>query len=182
MKKVTTIFTIPVFVGIVSILSSIFFTTSFVSAISEPQSDAIIHNCASIKQSLRTLQRTDARSRSYLGSAYETILSDFIAPLNLLLTSSNQPNINLTTVHSNVVDTRKAFISEYTAYSQALEGLIATDCYGHPEDFYNKLQDTKRKRATLSSTTTTLRNLLSEYLTDVRKLKNNLGAKDGATD
>ena len=152
------------------------------TALSENQSNAIVHNCASIKQSLRSLQRTDARSRSYLGSAYETILSDFIAPLNLILTSSNQPNINLTTVHSNVVDTRKAFISEYTAYSQALEGLIATDCYGHPEDFYNKLQDTKRKRATLSSTTTTLRNLLSEYLTAVRKLKNNLGAKDGATE
>ncbi len=182
MKKVATIFTISVFVGAVSILSGILFTTNSASAISEPQSDAIVHNCASIKQSLRALQRTDARSRSYLGSAYETLLSKFITPLNLRLINTNQPNANLTTIHSNIIDTRKNFISEYTTYSQALEDLVATDCYGHPEDFYNKLQDTKRKRATLSSTTTTLRNLLSEYLTAVRKLKNTLGAKDGTTD
>ena len=155
------------------------FLTHPVSALSEVQSGAIVQNCASIKQSLRSLQRTDARSRSYLGTAYETILSDFIAPLNLILTSSNQPNINLTTIHSNIVDTRKSFISEYTAYSQALEGLISTDCFNHPEDFYNKLQDTKRKRANVSATTTTLRNLFSEYLTGVRKLKSSIGAKDG---
>ncbi len=155
------------------------FLTHPVSALSENQSGAIVQNCASIKQSLRSLQRTDARSRSYLGTAYETILSDFIAPLNLILTSSNQPNINLTTIHSNIVDTRKSFISEYTAYSQALEGLISTDCFNHPEDFYNKLQDAKRKRANVSATTTTLRNLFSEYLTGVRKLKSSIGAKDG---
>ena len=172
MKK---LYLVPIIVGV---LLAIFLSRP-AAALSEVQSGAIVQSCATIKQSLRTLQRTDARSRSYLGTAYETILTDFIAPLNLLLTSSNQPNVNLTTIHSNIVDTRKTFISEYTAYSQALEGLIATDCFNHPEDFYNKLQDTKRKRANVSATTTTLRNLFSEYLTGVRKLKTSLGAKDG---
>lgn len=150
-----------------------------VSALSPEQSSDLVQNCATIKQSLRTLQRADARSRSYLGSAYETILSNFITPLNLRLININQPNANLTTIHSNIIETRKNFISEYTTYSQALEDLIASDCYNHPEDFYTKLQDTRRKRANLSSTTTTLRNLFSEYLTGVRKLKNTLGADDG---
>lgn len=166
---------VPVIVGILSILLS----TQPVMAISESQSGAIVQNCASIKQSLRALQRTDARSRSYLGSAYETLLSKFITPLNLRLISTNQPNANLTTIHSNIIETRKNFINEYTTYSQALEDLISADCYKHPEDFYDKLQDTKRKRANLSGTTTTLRNFLSEYLTAVRKLKNTLGVKDG---
>ena len=149
------------------------------SAISEEQKGAIVQNCASIKQSLRTLQRTDARSRSYLGSAYETILSKFIAPLNLRLINTNQPNANLTTIHSSIIDTRKNFITEYTTYSQALEDLVASDCYNHPEEFYDKLQDTKKKRANVSTTTTNLRNLLSEYLTGVRKLKSTMEAKDG---
>jgi len=149
------------------------------SAISEEQKGAIVQNCASIKQSLRTLQRTDARSRSYLGSAYETILSKFIAPLNLRLINTNQPNANLTTIHSSIIDTRKNFITEYTTYSQALEDLAASDCYNHPEEFYDKLQDTKKKRANVSTTTTNLRNLLSEYLTGVRKLKSTMEAKDG---
>lgn len=149
------------------------------SAISEEQKGAIVQNCASIKQSLRTLQRTDARSRSYLGSAYETILSKFIAPLNLRLININQPNANLTTIHSSIIDTRKNFITEYTTYSQALEDLVASDCYNHPEEFYDKLQDTKKKRANVSTTTTNFRNLLSEYLTGVRKLKSTMEAKDG---
>jgi len=149
------------------------------SAISEEQKGAIVQNCASIKQSLRTLQRTDARSRSYLGSAYETILSKFIAPLNLRLINTNQPNANLTTIHSSIIDTRKNFITEYTTYSQALEDLAASDCYNHPEEFYDKLQDTKKKRANVSTTTTNRRNLLSEYLTGVRKLKSTMEAKDG---
>ena len=149
------------------------------SAISEEQKGAIVQNCASIKQSLRTLQRTDARPRSYLGSAYETILSKFIAPLNLRLINTNQPNANLTTIHSSIIDTRKNFITEYTTYSQALEDLVASDCYNHPEEFYDKLLDTKKKRANVSTTTTNLRNLLSEYLTGVRKLKSTMEAKDG---
>ena len=169
------IYSLTVITGVLLVV----FLSHPVAALSDAQSDAIVQNCATIKQSLRTLQRTDARSRSYLGTAYETILADFIAPLNLMLTSSNQPNINLTTIHSNIIDTRKAFISAYIAYSQALEGLIASDCFNHPEDFYNRLQDTKRKRANVSATTTTLRNLFSEYLTGVRKLKTSLGAKDG---
>lgn len=168
-------FFIPVFVGVC--LFSL--QANPVSALSEEQSGSIVQNCASIKQSLRTLQRTDARSRSYLGTAYETILSKFIAPLNLRLINTSQPNANLTTLHSNIIETRKNFIAEYTTYSQALEDLVSSDCYSHPEDFYTKLQNTRRKRANLSSTTTTFRNLLSEYLTGVRKLKSTIGAKDG---
>lgn len=167
-----------IFSALVGLLFGLFLAHP-ASALSEPQSGAIVQNCASIKQSLRALQRTDARSRSYLGSAYETILSNFIAPLNLRLINTNQPNANLTTIHSSIIDTRKNFISEYTTYSQALEDLILSDCYTHPEDFYNKLQDTRRKRANVSTTTTELRNLLSEYLTGVRKLKSTMGAKDG---
>ena len=150
-----------------------------VSALSPEQSSDLVQNCAQIKQSLHTLQRADARSRSYLGSAYETILTHFIAPLNLRLININQPNANLTTIHSSIIETRQNFVSEYTTYSQALEDLIASDCYSHPEEFFIKLQDTRRKRANLSATTTTLRNLLSEYLTGVRKLKSTIGPKDG---
>ena len=165
--------------AIIGVLLAIFLSRP-ASALSETQSGAIVQGCASIKQSLRALQRTDARTRSYLGMSYEELLTDFITPLNLRLINTNQPNANLTTIHSNIIETRKRFISEYTTYSQALEVLVSADCYGHPDDFYNKLQDTKRKRASLSGTTTTLRNLLSEYLTAVRKLKTTLGVKDGA--
>lgn len=148
------------------------------SALSEDQRGAISQNCSSMKQSLRALQRTDARSRSYLGSAYEAVLSNFITPLDLRLINTGQPNASLTELHSSILSTRQKFISEYTTYSQSLEELLYADCQNHPDDFYNKLQDTRKKRAELSATTTNLRNLLSEHLTSVRKVKNNLGEKN----
>lgn len=152
--------------------------SSFGFAISQEQSGAIVQNCASTKQSLLALQRTDARTRSYLGSAYETVLSDYITPLNLRLINSSQPNATLTDLHSEIIETRKEFNSEYTKYSQSLEELIGIDCYTHPEDFYNKLVETRKKRATVSATTTSIRNLFSEHLTAVRKLKTSLGDKN----
>ena len=146
--------------------------------LSDDQTGAISQHCATTKQSLRTLQRTDARSRSYLGSAYENLLSDYISPLNLRLINSNQPNANLTKIHSQILETRQDFISRYTSYSQALEELISSDCQNHPNEFYDKLTNTRKKRAELSSVTTTLRNLFSEHLTEVRLLRNSLGEKD----
>lgn len=146
--------------------------------LSEEQAGAIVQNCATTKQSLRTLQRTDARSRSYLGSAYENLLSNYISPLNLRLINSSQPNATLANLHSQILDTRQEFISRYTSYSQALENLISSDCQNHPDEFYEKLLNTRKKRAELSSVTTSLRNLFSEQLTDVRFLKNSLGEKN----
>ena len=141
------------------------------------QRGAISQHCATTKQSLRTLQRTDARTRSYLGSAYENLLSNFITPLNLRLINSGQPNTNLTNLHSKIIDTRKTFISEYTSYSQSLEDLVSTDCQGNPDEFYDKLLIVRKKRAELSSITTDLRNLFSEHVTDARLLRNSMSAE-----
>lgn len=162
------------------ILSVLVISATPVSAVelNADQTGAIVQNCASTKQSLRTLQRTDARARSYLGAAYESLLSDYISPLNLRLINSNQPNTNLTNLHSKVLETRQEFNSRYTSYSQALEELISSDCQNHPDEFYDKLVNTRKKRAELSSTATSLRNLFSEHLTEVRFLKNSLGGKN----
>ena len=162
------------------ILSVLVISATPVSAaeLNADQTGAIVQNCASTKQSLRTLQRTDARARSYLGAAYESLLSDYISPLNLRLINSNQPNTNLTNLHSKVLETRQEFNSRYTSYSQALEELISSDCQNHPDELYDKLVNTRKKRAELSSTATNLRNLFSEHLTEVRFLKNSLGEKN----
>lgn len=155
-------------------------TAAEVPPLDEAQRGAISQHCATTKQALRTLQRTDARSRSYLGSVYENLLSDFIAPLNLLLINSNQPNTNLTTIHSEIIETRKTFIAEYTTYSQYLEDLLAIDCQSHPDEFYKQLVETREKRAALSTTTTHLRNLFSEHITAVKRLRSSLIPQEGA--
>lgn len=170
-------------VAVLVIFSAVIVTTQKTSAyteLSDDQRGAITGGCATIKQSLKQLQKTDARSRSYLGSVYETILSSYVTPLDLRLISAGQPNASLTNLHSNLIETRKDFVAQYTAYSQSLDDLIGTDCYNHPEDFYDKLSETRKKRAELSATTTNFRNLLSEHLTAVRKIKSGLeGENDG---
>ncbi len=143
------------------------------SALSDTQIGAISQHCGTIKQALKSLQKTDARTRSYLGSIYETIISDYIAPMNLRLIESGQPNAALTDLHSVILDVRKSFVSNYTSYSQSYEDLLAIDCQSDPETFYNRLVETRHRRAEVSSTTTNLRNLFSEYLTAVRKLRSN---------
>ncbi|MBR5621317.1 hypothetical protein IKW75_02445 [Candidatus Saccharibacteria bacterium] len=164
--------TLLIFIAILSTIVSHIPSSAFATDLSDDQKGAISQHCATTKQSLKTLQRTDARARSYLGAAYENLVTNYITPLDLRLINNGRPNANLTAIHSRIVETRKQFISEYTNYSQSLEDLIATDCQNSPEEFYTKLVSTREKRASLSTTTTNMRNLFSEYLTDVKLLRN----------
>ena len=149
------------------------------SILDNDQIGAISQNCASIKQSLRALQRTDARTRSYLGSAYEKTLSDYITPMDLRLINVGQPNAALTTIHSDIIAARQEFVHDYTVYSQKLEELITHDCQNDPQNFYHTLEDTRSKRATVEKSTDKIRRLLGEHLTAVKKIENNLGEGNG---
>ncbi len=161
------------------LLTSYFPSTS-VSAMSDEKSGAISQHCGTIKQALKSLQKTDARSRSYLGTVYETIISKYITPFNTRLINNGQPNVSLTDLHSTILDVRKQFVSDYTSYSQTFETLLSVNCQEDPEGFYWYLGETRKKRAEVSSDTTNMRNLLSEYLTVVRRLKSN--TMDGTSD
>lgn len=141
-----------------------------VSALSEERSGAISQHCASIKQSLKALQRTDARTRSYLGISYESFLKDFISPLNLRLINANQPSASLTDIHSSLISTRKEFTKKYTTYAQSLEDLISYDCQGDPETFYQKLETTREHRSNLGHTVADIRALLERHRTAVSVL------------
>ena len=176
-KKISNIVIMSVVFVVCLALSALACNNKTVSAMSSEKSGAISQHCATIKQSLKSLQKTDARSRSYLGSIYETIITKFIAPMNLRLIDTGQPNANLTDLHSVILNVRKEFTQNYTSYSQALEDLLATNCQTDPEGFYQKLIDTRQKRAEVSSLTTSLRNLFSEYLTGVRRIRNEYASR-----
>ena len=173
-----------VFIAIIAIVmffvSSFSFATVFAEGaiLDEDQLGAISQNCATIKQSLRALQRTDARTRAYLGSAYERVLSDFITPMDLRLINVNQPNASLTTIHSDIIESRQNFVRDYTVYSQKLEELITHDCQNDPQNFYHTLTDTREKRATLEKSTEKIRRLLGDHLAAVKKLEKNTGGEN----
>lgn len=141
-------------------------------AISEEQSGAISQHCGTIKQSLAQLQRADSRTRTYLGTTYETIINKFITPLNLRLVKNNFSPF--TTLQSNFISEQNKFKEAYTDYMRELEGLIATDCQAHPQDFYSKLQTVRAKRSTLHKTAVNMQKLADEQYAAVKKLREEL--------
>lgn len=136
--------------------------------------DNISQNCASIKQSLKQLQHADSRTRTYLGSAYQTVASNFITPLNLRLVRNNFPDTKLVAIQADFTATQAAFRNNYTEYMRELESLLATDCQAHPADFYNQLLATRARRAELQSSAAHLAKLVQDQITAVTALKESL--------
>lgn len=133
--------------------------------------DNISQNCASIKQSLKQLQRADSRTRTYLGAAYQNVLGNFIAPLNLRLARNNLTDTNLTKIQTEFVAAQDDFRNNYTEYMRNLESLIATDCQAHPQDFYDQLVTTRSSRLTLQTSATRLAALVQDQITAVAALQ-----------
>ena len=142
--------------------------------LSKEQAGAISQSCDSIKQSLKKLQKADTKTRSYLGSSYEDFITDLISPLNLRLTRNNLPNTTLTTLHSELISKRQDFAQKFTLYEQSFETLLSADCQNNPEDFYQKLQETRKARNTLEQSVEAFRMLLEKHQNAVQTLKGTL--------
>lgn len=143
-------------------------------AISETQKNSIIDNCASIKQTLEGIQKTDARARVYLGSYYETILTKFITPLNVRLVENNLSTAELVENQNNFASAKTVFTNDYISYQQNLEELVAIDCKTEPESFYDKLIKVRQKRKTMEQDVLKLRSLLSGHIKLVDGIKGKL--------
>ncbi|MBR3137968.1 hypothetical protein IKG41_01330 [Candidatus Saccharibacteria bacterium] len=143
-------------------------------AISETQKNSIIDNCASIKQTLEGIQKTDARARVYLGSYYETILTKFITPLNVRLVENNLSTAELVENQNNFASAKTVFTNDYISYQQNLEELVAIDCKTEPESFYDKLIKVRQKRKIMEQDVLKLRSFLSEHIKLVDGIKGKL--------
>lgn len=161
-------------------VSLVFLANSFVflldahAAIDDAQKNAIIENCGHIKQSLTKLQYADSRTRTYLGSSYEAIVGRFITPLNLRLVKNNRASSELFQIQNDFVAAQTNFRNHYVDYMRELEGVIATDCAVHPEDFYAKLTKARERRESLRQITKQLSELTDKQYTAVQKIAEEL--------
>ncbi len=143
-------------------------------AIDDTQKGAIAQNCGTIQQNLRNLQRVDSKTRTYLGSVYESVANDFLIPLNLRLVRNNQPEAILSNIQSDFTGEQLRFKSLYTEYMREMEALLATSCQSEPEKFYDQLQKTREKRQDLQKSTNILLNLTKEQVKTVKKIREEL--------
>ena len=138
------------------------------------QSNAIIQNCGNIKQSLSKLEHSDLRTRTYLGTAYESINGHFITPLNLRLVKNSLPSDGLFRIQNDFATEQANFRNNYINYMRELESLIAIDCVIQPQEFYDKLEIVREKRATLRDSTKRLAALAEDQYESVDKLRESL--------
>lgn len=149
-------------------------TPSSKPKLSDEQRNNITQNCSSIRQSLKLLQRSDARARTYFGSIYETVSSKYITPLNLRLIKNNLSSVALINLQTALSTTRTNFNTDYIDYSKSLEELIAVDCRLEPDQFYAKLEATREKRRALADDTKSMNTLLTDSVKSVELIKENL--------
>ena len=143
-------------------------------AVSEGQKMAISENCDKIKETLRTVQHQDSRTRVYLGRYYETVLSKYITPLNVRLVENTMINSDLMDNQDSFSRTRNSFIIDFIEYQKGLEDLVATDCKTEPENFYNKLVKVRERRKVVESDTVVLKELIMTQLNLVKGLREQL--------
>ena len=144
------------------------------SAITESQSRIISENCTNIHQTLETLQKIDSRTRTYLGSYYERILSKYMIPLNAALAKNSIFNSDLADNQVRFKDAKNDFAAQFTNYQRALEELVHYDCYTDPSGFYSRLSPLRAARERVRVGTITLNNLIVEHRTLVKNLEETL--------
>ena len=170
MKKKTLIF----YCSILLMFCQVMMITPGAVAISKVQEDAISKNCESIKESLKNVQRSDSKTRVYLGSYYETILTKYITPLNVRLVENNLSNAELVENQNDFATAKTTFANDFTKYQQLLEELIAVDCKNRPAEFYEKLDVVRQRRKTMEQDVLELRSLISKHVKLINGLKGKL--------
>ena len=145
-----------------------------VLAMSETQENAIKDHCDSIRESLKDVQKADARARVSLGAFYEEILTNFITPLNVRLVENSLSTPELVENQNKIANIRTLFTSDYVSYQQELEELTLMNCREEPENFYDKLVKVRQKRKIVEQDTLQMRTLISDHVKLANQIKGKL--------
>lgn len=145
-----------------------------VSALSETQEDVIVKKCSTIQETLKMVQKKDARVRVYLGSLYEKILTKYIVPLNVRLVENNVTNVALIENQNAFVEARILFMDDFVNYQRHLEELTAMSCKTNPQGFYDKLELVRIKREKMTEDVGKMSDLIAKQKALVVNLKENL--------
>ena len=146
-------------------------TTTSANALSDDQRGAISQHCASIRQSLKSLQLADDNLRNTISPIYHNLQTNFITPLNLRLVRNNIPAAGLTEIQSSINRERDTFSRQFIHYNQDMEHLIDIDCQNNPDGFYTQLESARNSRVELANTVQRINALLSKYSESVYNLK-----------
>ena len=172
MKKLKVVVLVAAVICAGFVASNVFAEGEEQPTLTEDQRNTIIDHCDAMKDNVKSLQKVDSRTRVYLGRYYETILTNFITPLNLRLVENNISNPALLENQTNFANRRERFVNDFIVYQQALEELLHVNCKGEPDRFYEKLLVAREKRQVVNRDVTRLRGFTDEQVKLVEELKN----------
>ena len=139
-------------------------------ALSDTQKQVISGECDTIHQVLKTLQKTDTKTRTNLGYRYKTILDKYMIPLSSRLAKNSIANAEFVGIQSDFSNARQAFNDDFIVYQKNLESLISYNCSENPDDFYSKLQTLRSDRERVRQDTLKLSNLIKKHQSAVLKM------------
>lgn len=169
---------IIIFGALVLSLAFSFSNISFAETeVSSEKLENIAMDCDSIKQTLKRIQNIDKNTRISVGRSYQSILTDFITPLNVRLVKNNKSSIELNDIQARFAEARENFNHSYISYSQEFENLLNTDCKNDSKTFYTQLEKTREKRVEVADSMKKIREIINEHTKEVRKIKDTFEVK-----
>ena len=85
-------------------------------ALSDTQKQVISGEYDTIHQVLKTLQKTDTKTRTNLGYRYKTILDKYMIPLSSRLAKNSIANAEFVGIQSDFSNARQAFNDDFIVY------------------------------------------------------------------
>lgn len=157
------------------VLGAVSLPTSAIDAEASVEREKLISShCDLIKDSIKTVQRDDSRTRVYLGGYYEAVISKFVTPLNVKLVEESLSNVALIENQNNLSEARALFSKDFIKYQKSLEELAGIDCKNEPGVFYTQLLSVRKKRKTMNQDVARIRSLISEHVKLVKELTEEL--------
>ena len=158
---------------IISVIALVVVSGPFVYADSPPtnlsdnQINLIKLNCVSVESTLSRIHANDALSRVHLGQEYETISTNFMAPMNSRVALAKLDGVALTKTTVDFNNKLSEFRSLYQQYEQTMFQVIQMKCVSQPSVFYTTLTQAQADRVLVRQVVGELADLVSQYQQEV---------------
>lgn len=136
-------------------------------------------DCTILRDNLKTIHENDGVTRVNIGQNYESLLTKLMIPLNTKLTQELYDNSELVGITSKYNDALNEFKDDYKTYEDKFKLFLRKDCnQGETTAYYKGLQEVKKLRIKTFESNQKLRDLVNDYYSNFKKVKQAIINKD----
>lgn len=154
-------------IALVVLSSPFVYADSSSTNLTDSQIGLIKLNCVSVESTLDSIHANDALSRVHLGQEYETISTNFMAPMNSRVALAKLDGVALTKTTVDFNSKLNDFRNLYQQYEQTMFRAIQLKCTSQPALFYTTLTQAQADRVLVRQVVTELADLVTQYQQEV---------------